>query len=697
MKQELKLGLIGCGEIGGLRAAAIKRLSTHQLVAVSDVDEDRARTLSAKYGGAVEPDWRCLVQRDDIEAVVISTPPHLHSEMCIKALESGKHVLCEKPLGRTPEECREILEAADQHGRFIATGFNYRFYPSIQKARALLDSGVIGELDHVRSYAGYSAKDHNHPWLHDVEVMGGGALRDNGIHLIDLTHYFLGDVAEVKGFTRDRVWNFNGCEDNGFALLRNRAGKVASLQASWTEWRGYRFLVELYGTRGCIVASCFPMITKVISTSELGGRTKSKTHFFPLVHLREHLHSYRWVVTESFVEELSAFARAIRGEATSIASGFDGLRAVEIAHEASSHSTERTGESDQALSSEKQPFEKMQSSAPNRLSVVSEESSTMDGSARLVAPELSVVVVSLIRRRDYLIRCLTALTHLPGSSRPEIIVPCDESAIDLLAIREEFPGVRFLSVEGERTYAELRTIGVREAHGRIVALTEDHCTVDSEWLGQILRAHQAPYAAIGGAVEKKRQDTSLNWALYLADYLRYMNPQPEGVTNNLTDCNVTYKRAALDAIADTWADEFHEPVVHSALQSSGQLLWLDPKIVVYQQRDVDLRVAVRDRYAFGRLFASTRAVDFSRAQRFVYSLLSVTLPAVLVGRVAIHVLRKRRCVAEFVRALPYLVLVSTVWAGGEFLGYVTGRAEASLTAEVRGGDNLVPRGREVIL
>lgn len=340
MKQEIRLGLIGCGEIGVLRAAAIERLSTHQLVAVSDVDEDRARTLAAKYGGAVEPDWRRLVQRDDLEAVVISTPPHLHAEMCIEALGSGKHVLCEKPLGRSPEECREILEAAAQNDRFVATGFNYRFYPSIQKARALLDSGVIGELDHVRSYAGYSAKDHNHAWLHDVEVMGGGALRDNGIHLIDLTHYFLGDVAEVKGFTRDRVWNFKGCEDNGFALLRNRAGKVASLQASWTEWRGYRFLIELYGTRGCIIASCFPMMTKVISASELGGRTKSKTHFFPLVHLREHLHSYRWVVTQSFVEEFDAFARAIQGEATAIATGSDGLRAVEIAAQSSTSSDE---------------------------------------------------------------------------------------------------------------------------------------------------------------------------------------------------------------------------------------------------------------------------------------------------------------------------------------------------------------------
>lgn len=312
-------------------------------------------------------------------------------------------------------------------------------------------------------------------------------------------------------------------------------------------------------------------------------------------------------------------------------------------------------------------------------------------------PDLSVVVVILTGRRDCISRCLSALTQQLDAPATEIIVPCDESIVELPALRDEFPEIAFLSVNGKRTYAELRTIGVRASQGRVVAISEDHCAVAPDWCAQILLAHQAPYAAIGGAVEKKGRDTSLNWALYLADYLRYMNPQPEGATNNLTDCNVTYKRTALDAVAGAWTDEFHEPVVHDALHASGQSLWLDPKIVVFQQRDVDLRAALRDRYAFGRLFASTRAVDFSRVQRALYSLLSLALPAVLVGRVAIHVLRKRRCVAEFARALPYLVLVSTVWAGGEFLGYMTGRAEGSLTAEVREGNNLVPRSREVIL
>jgi predicted dehydrogenase len=164
-------------------------------------------------------------------------------------------------------------------------------------------------------------------------VVGGGALRDNGIHLIDLTRYFLGEVVEVKGYVSDAVWRFPGCEDNGFALLRSATGKTAILQASWTEWRGYRFAIELYGARGCIRASCFPMYADVVWSERTGGPTRRKRYPFPLTFLMEHLRSYRWVVVQSFVEELAAFSQAIRGATTRIGTGLDGVRAVEIAHQ----------------------------------------------------------------------------------------------------------------------------------------------------------------------------------------------------------------------------------------------------------------------------------------------------------------------------------------------------------------------------
>jgi predicted dehydrogenase len=331
----LRVGLIGCGDIGKLRAAALARVGSLQLVAVNDINRKRAVAVTERYGGVVDEDWRALIRRDGIDAVIVSTPPHLHAQICIEALESGKHLLCEKPLARTPDECQKILDAAQKKDLFLATGFNYRFYPSIQKARELLDSGIIGELDHIRSYAGYSAAEHGQPWVHDVEVVGGGALRDNGIHLIDLTSYFLGGVEEIKGFASNAVWGFDGCEDNGFALLRNATGKIASLHASWTEWGRYKFLIEIYGTRGLIRASCFPMFIQVAWSNNHGGRMHKKFHFFPFINLMEKLRSYRWLVEQSLIQELEAFHLAIRGGTTVIATGQDGKRAVYIAHSVS--------------------------------------------------------------------------------------------------------------------------------------------------------------------------------------------------------------------------------------------------------------------------------------------------------------------------------------------------------------------------
>lgn len=333
-------GLIGCGDIGRLRADALASVDGCRLSAVNDLDHDRAKSLAGQHGCAVESDWRDLLAREDVDAVIVSTPPSLHAEMSIDALQKGKHVLCEKPLARNPEECRAMVEAADAGGALLATGFNYRFYPSVKLARQLLDSGAIGDVDHIRSYAGYSAAEHSHEWLHDVEVMGGGALRDNGIHLIDLTHYFLGEVEAAKGYVSNAVWRFDGCEDNGFVMLRGRGGNVATLHASWTEYRGYRFEIEIYGTRGLIRVSCFPMITEVLAAESPGQRPRRKRHLFPLVHILEHLRSYRWVVTRSFEEELGAFRDAIRGAATPLASGHDGRVAVEIAAAAASGSGE---------------------------------------------------------------------------------------------------------------------------------------------------------------------------------------------------------------------------------------------------------------------------------------------------------------------------------------------------------------------
>jgi predicted dehydrogenase len=335
------VALIGCGAIGELRAQAVAQSPGWQLTAVADLDHARAAAFAAKHSTSAAAGWPALLARDDVDVVVLSTPPSSHAEIAMAALQSGKHVLCEKPLARTPAECRQMLDAAERGKRILATGFNYRFYPSVAKAREVFISGAIGELDHIRAYTGYSATAHHQAWLHDAAVMGGGTLRDNGIHLIDTVLHFFGDPVEVHGSVSGGVWGFAGCEDNGFALLRNAQGKIASLHASWTEWAGYRFQVELYGTKGCIRLRCFPMITEVVSGDPKSGKTARHTSYFPKVHFMEHLKGYQWVVVQSFIREFAELQSALAGKKSLVATGHDGWRAVDVAHRAAAGQGQR--------------------------------------------------------------------------------------------------------------------------------------------------------------------------------------------------------------------------------------------------------------------------------------------------------------------------------------------------------------------
>jgi len=277
-------------------------------------------------------------------------------------------------------------------------------------------------------------------------------------------------------------------------------------------------------------------------------------------------------------------------------------------------------------------------------------------------------------------QCLDALVTQAGVENIEILVPCDDRIADVPTLQRRFPTVQFLAVQGPRTYAELRALAVRKARGTIIALTEDHCTPAEDWCARILRAHEGSHAAVGGAVEKNQPDSVVNWGLFLADYVRYANPRAEGSSSELTDCNVSYKQTALSAIHDVWRGEFHEPAVHAALLTCGESLWFSPDIVVYQQRGLRLSEAIWDRYAFGRLLGSGRVASKPRARRLVYAALTGLLPVLLLARVAGQVLHKRRYQSAFFRALPVLAALSTAWAWGEFIGYLTGRPSSVLRA-----------------
>ena len=282
---------------------------------------------------------------------------------------------------------------------------------------------------------------------------------------------------------------------------------------------------------------------------------------------------------------------------------------------------------------------------------------------------------------DYLERCLKALSVQKEKEMLEVIVPCDDRVESAALLQQKFPDIRFLKLNGRRTYAEFRSAGFLNATAPIVALTEDQCIPEPDWCVRIVRAHETSHAAIGGAVDKFADPAEplLNWSVYFCDYSRYANPVSEGVVHHLTDCNVTYKREALMSVADIWQQEFHETVVHAALQRQGKELWLSSQIIVKQQRSMKLAQALRERFSFGRLFGSTRVAHESLQRRIVFAVLDIALPVLLTFRIAKNVVKKKRYRSEFIRCLPLICVLNLFWSFGEFVGYITASADPSLT------------------
>jgi predicted dehydrogenase len=239
--------IVGCGLVGRKRADA---LGEHKLFAAVDADLKRACEVAGAHPGArVGADWREAVTDPAVDAVIVCTPHDLLAPVALAAAQSGKHVLIEKPGARTPAELAPILHEAAERRVCVKVGFNHRFHPSVQKAMQYVQEGAIGPLMFVRGRYGHGGRvGYEREWRADRAVSGGGELLDQGMHLIDLARWFLGDFVKIEGFTHTYFWNM-AVDDNAFLLLRTAADQVAWLHVSWTEWKN-TFSFEIYGKTG---------------------------------------------------------------------------------------------------------------------------------------------------------------------------------------------------------------------------------------------------------------------------------------------------------------------------------------------------------------------------------------------------------------------------------------------------------------
>ncbi len=241
----MRFAIIGCGLIGQKRMRSLR--DRHTLTVVSDVVPARAQSLAAQSPQArAEMDWKAAVSASDVDAVIVATTNDSLAQVTLAAIEAGRPVLVEKPAARNIGELAPIIERSSQEGVYVQVGFNHRYHPAFRQARRILEDGGLGELMFIRARYGHGGRlGYDREWRADPDIAGGGELLDQGVHLIDLARWFLGDFTSVEGSADTFYWDMP-VEDNGFLLLRTAQGRIAWMHASCTEWKNL-FSFEIYG------------------------------------------------------------------------------------------------------------------------------------------------------------------------------------------------------------------------------------------------------------------------------------------------------------------------------------------------------------------------------------------------------------------------------------------------------------------
>ncbi len=245
----LQYALVGCGLIGRKRAAA---LAPGQLRYACDLDGNRAAELAQAHPGCrALTDFNGILRDASVDAVIVSTLNGSLAPLAQATVRAGKHVLVEKPGALNAAQLRTVHSAAESAGVRVRVGYNHRFHPALQKAREIADSGVLGPMMFLRGRYGHGGrKGYDREWRADPKLSGGGELIDQGVHLIDLAGWFMGDFAKVEGHAATYFWDMP-VDDNAFLSLRTAGGQTAWLHVSCTEWKNL-FSLELYGRDGKI-------------------------------------------------------------------------------------------------------------------------------------------------------------------------------------------------------------------------------------------------------------------------------------------------------------------------------------------------------------------------------------------------------------------------------------------------------------
>lgn len=259
----IKVGIIGCGKIAQVRH--IPEYNANPLAEIYglyDLNLARAKELAEQYGARAYSSVEELLADPEIEAVSVCVANHAHAEIAIAALKAGKHVLCEKPMAVTLEECEAMVKAAEETGKYLMIGQNQRLAKAHSKAKELIEQGAIGKVLTFRTVFGHggpetwSVDPGKNTWFFDKTKAAMGAMADLGIHKTDMIQYILGTrIVRTQAVLttldkRDATGGLIGVDDNAICIYQMENGVIGTMTASWTYYAAEDNTTVIYGTRG---------------------------------------------------------------------------------------------------------------------------------------------------------------------------------------------------------------------------------------------------------------------------------------------------------------------------------------------------------------------------------------------------------------------------------------------------------------
>jgi predicted dehydrogenase len=341
--KSIGIGMLGYAFMGKAHSNAYKTLAymtwppplMPQLVAIAGRNEEAVAEAARRYGFAeYKTDWKALIGEDRIELFDNAGPNNLHAEPTIAAAEAGKHVICEKPLGRDAAESHETWQRVKAAGVKHMCAFNYRFVPAVRLAHQIISSGELGDIQHFRgAYLQEWGSTEGDIWRFQKDLAGSGSLGDLGAHVIDLSRYLVGEIDEVSAITQTFIPG-RDVDDAVEAVMRFESGAVGTMEASrFCPGRKNHFTWEINGSKGSLSFDLERLNELQYSEGNAGFRTVLVSeadhpfweHWWPQGHMIGWEHS--------FVHELHHLLTAIRDDGEVAPHGAtleDGYRAAEI-------------------------------------------------------------------------------------------------------------------------------------------------------------------------------------------------------------------------------------------------------------------------------------------------------------------------------------------------------------------------------